>query len=318
MKRILFMGLLLGTLIAQADPAGQPAGTFEIYPLGLSDGPAMEQMVKAVAGPDATVTLDARNQRLLVLAPPERHQKIADLFAKSAVTPRNVRIEVVFSGGEIETERGASVTGRAEVERVDDVTGVKFKIRPRVVDNAVDISTTTKQQLLVASGREGRLRIGESVPYQAWIMNYGVAHGVIQQQIAWQEVGSFLVVEPTVIGDGPLVRVKITPELVGTVNGAPQTTRFAAAATEVTVADGEPVTIGGAAKDAEFYSRFLIGVSRAGSSRRLNITMTPHILAPGGSPPRPTSHAPRPGHGSQLPPTIKVWGEERAIPVQRP
>jgi hypothetical protein len=121
-----------------------------------------------------------------------------------------------------------------------------------------------------------------------------VTHGFIQSQVAWRDVGSFLAVEPTVIGDGPLIRVRVTPELVGTVNGSPYETKFSSVATEVTVSDGETITIGSDAKNTEFYSRFLIGVSRSGSSRRLNITMTPHIHSlPPAQAPGSATQAPR-------------------------
>ena len=274
--------------------AADASNTFEVYPIGLSDGAAMEQMARAMVGPDGTVTLDAKNQRLLVLATPEQHKKISELVSKTAVSPKNVRIDVEFGGGEIETEKGASVDGNVGVIREEGATHVKWKVRPQVIDRSVDISSSTHQQLLVASGREAKLRVGESVPYQTWLMDYGITHGIIQSQIAWRDVGSFLVVEPTVIGDGPLIRVRVTPELVGTVNGSPLETKFAAAATEVTVSDGETVTIGSDAKNSEFYSRFLIGVSRGGSSRNIRITMTPHIYslpqnqAPGSKPQIPS------------------------------
>lgn len=313
MKRSVLSALWLVAALAVAGPADTVPNTFEAYPLGLSDGAAIEQVARAIVGADGTVTLDAKNQRLLVLATPAEHQQIAGLLAKTAVTPRNVRIEVAMSGGEVETERGASVGGNVGIERTDGATTVRWKVKPRVVDRSVDVSSDTRQQLLVASGREGKLRVGETVPYQTWIVDYGVTHGILQQQIAWKEVGSFLVVEPTVIGEGPLIRVRVTPELVGLVGNSPHATRFTSLATEVTVRDGETITIGGDAKDSEFYSRFLIGGTRGGGSRRMNITMTPHILSPAAPPP---AARPPPGPPSQIPPTIKVWGEERQVPAR--
>ena len=308
------MAILLLSLPALAAAASSAPISFEVYPIGFSDGAAMEQMAKAMVGADGTVTLDAQNRRLLVLATPEQHKQIAALVSKTAVSPKNVRIEVTFSGGEIENERGAAADGQVGVGREDGVTHVKWKVRPQVVDRSVDISTDTRQQLLVASGREGKLSIGQSAPYQTWLVDYGVTHGFIQRQLAWRDVGSFLAVEPTVIGDGPLIRVRVTPELIGTVNGSPCETRFASVATEVTVNDGETVTLGGDEKNSEFYSRFLIGVSRSGSSRHLNITLTPHILELSRPP------VSMPPHGADQPQTqtIKVWGEDRQIPSARP
>lgn len=290
------------------------ANSFEIYPLGTSDGAVMEKLVQSIIGADGTVTLDANHNRLLVLTSPERHARIASIMSKSAVSPKNVSIEVNFSGGEDSYSKGASVGGQVAVERVDDVTKVRWKVKPQVKDSSVQTTENTKQQLMVSSGREARLRVGETVPYETWLVDYGIAQGYIQRQIGWRDVGSFLVVEPTVIGDGPMISIRITPELSGMVNGSAQATRFSSVSTEITCRDGEPVTIGGAAKDSEFYSRFLIGGYRNGGSRRVNITLTPHIMevgparAPAGPPP----------NGSQIPQTIQVWGEERTIPPNRP
>lgn len=313
MKRIVIFFLFAAACaFAQTKPA---ANTFEVYPLGLSDGVSMEQMVKAVVGAEGTVTFDEKNRRLLVLATPEQHRQIAGMFTKTAVSPKNVRIEVVFSGGEIQTERGAGVGGQVGVVREEGITTTRWKVRPQVKDTRVETSSETRQQLLVSSGHEAMLRVGETVPYQTWLVDYGIAHGYIQQQIAWRDVGSFLVVQPTVIGDGPFVRVRVTPELVGTVNGSSYRTRFASVATEVTVSDGETVTIGGDAKDTDFYSRFLIGATRSGGTRSLTITMTPRIQS---LPQAPGARTPAAGPQSQIPPTIKVWGEERQIPAGRP
>ena len=77
--------------------------------------------------------------------------------------------------------------------------------------------------------------------------------------------------------------------LTGTVNGSPYETRFATVSTEVTVSDGQTVTIGTDAKDSDFYSRFLIGATLSGGTRRLNITLTPHIFS------FPQSQIPGPG-----------------------
>lgn len=270
--------LLFAAITAMAQTAPKE-NSFEIYPIGLSDGAAIETMAKAMVGADGTVTLDAKNQRLLVLATKEQHQKIAELVSKTAVSPKNVRIDVVFSRGDTEKEKGAGVTGGGSVEREDGITHVRWKIKPQVIDRSVQSSDETRQQLLVSSGHAGQLRIGSEVPYASWFMDYGISHGIIGQQINWKEVGSFLLVEPTVIGDGPLVRVKLTPQLSGLVNGSPYNTQFASVATEVTVADGEPITIGGGDKDREFYSRFLVGFNKSGGTSRLSITLTPHIMS---------------------------------------
>jgi hypothetical protein len=55
-------------------------------------------------------------------------------------------------------------------------------------------------------------------------------------------------------------------------------------ATEVTVSDGVPFTLGGLAEKNEFYSRFLIGLDRSGARKNLDIELTARIIDPAGQP----------------------------------
>ena len=61
-------------------------------------------------------------------------------------------------------------------------------------------------------------------------------------------------------------------------NGNPYHTRFTTVATEVVVTDGVPFTLGGLNENKDFYSRFLVGRSRSGSSQNLDIELTVHIV----------------------------------------
>ena len=88
--------------------------------------------------------------------------------------------------------------------------------------------------------------------------------------------------EPLVIGDGPTIRVRLTPELRGLVNGNPYRTKFTTVATEVVVSDGVPFGLGGLKENKDFYSRFLVGVDRSGNRQTLDIELTAHIVPVGG------------------------------------
>lgn len=279
---------------------------FEVYPLGLADGASIELMARTIVGADGTVTLDTRNQRLLVLATDAQHKRIAEIVSKTAITAKNVNIEVSFGGASSGREKEASVGGNVEVQRDEGISRVHWKVQPRVIDRTVSETSNAKQQLLVASGREGRLRVGEQLPYLTWLVDYGLAHGAIREQVQWKDVGSFLIVEPTILGDGPLIRIRIIPELSGTVNGSPMQTRYAAAATEVTVTDGETVTIGGGEQNRDFYERFLFGVRRGGAAERISISLTPRI--------HDLSKPAAPVRGPAAQQTIEVWGQKHVVP----
>lgn len=276
--------IILAGLCAVSIRAASPEqNRLEVYNVSYADlGPATEA-VTVLAGPEGHVTADEGGRRLIVITSPDRHEQIRDLLRQLDRAPRNVRIDVEFrrAGGGRESE--VSVSGEGEVVHEDGMTHSKIRIKPRVVDETTTSRQNTRQTLLVASGREARLRVGESVPYADWLISYGHRGGVLaQSQIQWQDVGSYLVVQPTVVGEGPLIRLRLTPELSGLVEGHAQQTQFANVATEVVVQDGQSFQIGGLDQDQEFYSRFLIGGARSGSQDQLVIILTPRIEQGGG------------------------------------
>ena len=280
--RFLFIILLSVGLAAAAEP-----DRFETYSVAFADPESAEQMVRSIVGESGTVAVDAKGQRLLVITTEDRHAQIAQMMKQLNVPPKNVRIDVSFSGGGESSDSEASVTGDGHVVIENGITHSTIKIKPKLINETTTTSSETVQTLMVASGREGTLRIGEEVPYLEWIVDYGFNHGVWAQRVNWQQVGSSLLVEPTVVGNGPMVRVRLTPQLSGLVDGKPMQTRFAQVATEVYVNDGQTFQIGGLDQHQDFYSRFLIGRSRSGRQETLNISLTPHIMDSGYSPVHP-------------------------------
>lgn len=253
---------------------------FEVYSVGAADMNSTIEAVRMFVGEEGQVTPDPVHQRLLVVTTPERHAQISELMKKLAVPPRNVLIEVAIDSVDSQDAFETSVSGSGEITRGLDGFGGTIKLKPRIINQTTSRTGSEIQTLLVSSGREASLRVGESVPYLQWITEYGLHGGWNTPQLAWQEVGSFLIVQPTIVGEGPLVRVRLTPELRGLVDGQPQHTRFAAVSTEVVVRDGESISLGGLDQNREFYSRFLVGTARDGGTQKLNIRLTPRIQSP--------------------------------------
>jgi type II secretory pathway component GspD/PulD (secretin) len=282
MKALFILTLLL--VVAPACLAQQEQNHFEVYPLGFADGPSAVEMVNAMVGSTGNVSLDEKNHRLLVFTTEEKHGEVANLMQKLDVAPKNVRIDVRFNEASRRQDTGAGIGASGGIVREEGLTRTRFRVSPRIENTTLTTSSDVTQTLLVASGREGVLRVGESVPYVDWLVDYGLQWGYLQQRISYRDVGSSLIVEPTVIGDGPFVRIRLTPELRGLVDGNVYRTRFARVATEVTVQDGQTFQIGGLDKDSEFYSRFLVGFDRGGNRQALDITLTPHIVSASGGP----------------------------------
>jgi hypothetical protein len=272
------MLFLAGCAVSTAGDAEEGMRSLRVYPVSYSDPDAVRRLVESRVGEGGSVMWDARRQRFLVIATEQEHRLIGEWINQVEVPPRNVRIEVAFDRRGQTYERGAGLTGSGTVILSEGKNRGAFRLHPRLKDQRTRLNQHVTQMLLVGSGREGRLQVGQQVPFLEWIMTYGRRWGYVETRLAWQHVGSYLVVEPTVIGNGSLVRLRITPELSGTVDGDLQRIRFARAATEVVARNGEPISLAGISKDEEFYKRFLIGMDRAGHSETLNITLTPRVV----------------------------------------
>lgn len=274
-------GVLLALAWALSVAGAEPGpNVLEIYPLDGGDPDALVEMARHLSGPDGQVTLDRTGQRVLVLTTRERQDEVARLFRAAAPAPLNVRLDVRFKGRASSTRRAAAADLEGGIVYEGGLSRGTFRVRPRVENNTLEASSDTVQTLVVANGRAASLRIGEDVPYLTWILDYGYRSGVLRQDVTWQQVGSFLAVEAFVVGEGPMVRLRLTPELRGLVDGRPAQARFAAVATEVVVQEGQSFALGGLASAHEFFSRFLVGYGRGGTQEALDISVTAHIVRP--------------------------------------
>ncbi|MBN1268576.1 MAG: hypothetical protein JXB04_03235, partial [Kiritimatiellae bacterium] len=272
---LIVAGLLVAAGAVRADET-EPLSV-EIYPLGSCDPAAAEETARSIVSPGGTVILDRTRLSLIVAAKPSEHKQIKQVLEALNVPAKNVRIDVRFQGRGATRDTEVGIHGQGGVVIRDGKTHATAVIKPELRHETTEMSSDVTQTILVGSGREGRLEIGEQVPYLEWILDYGYRWGILREQVNWQRVGSHLVVAATVIGDGPMISVRLIPELSGMVESRPHQVRFARAATEVTVQDGQTIRIGGLNKDEEFYSRFLVGFSGQSEHSTLDILLTPHI-----------------------------------------
>lgn len=271
---------MLFLLPALAGAAPAPAGqSFATYPVGSADPAVLLEAVRAAAGAEAHVSYDERQQRLLVLAAPEHQTRIAELVREAAPAPLNVRIEVRMAGRQREQDQAVGLGGEVGVVREAGLRHTTIRLEPRVQQESIRQDTDVQQILVVASGREASLQVGEDVPALDWLLDYGVQQGLLAQRAGWQATGAFLVVQPWVLENG-LVRLRIIPELRGLSAGHPHAVRFAAAASEVVVPDGQSFALAGLRSAHEVMDRFLVGQSSRSGESALDITVTPRVLKP--------------------------------------
>ena len=263
-------------------PAKAESPRTVVYPILFGDPAALETYARTVVGEEGHVVLDARGQRLIVLAPAALHAELNQVLGEADARTGNVRIQIQFRDRERAQDRGAAVGVDGDIVFGPGGRQADIRLEPRLRHTVTDQRSDTQQMIMAASGREAILRVGEQVPYLEWITTYAWHGGYTSSRVNWQDVGSFLVVTPTILPDGSTVHIRLTPELRGRVDHQPYRQTFTTLATEVYVLDGQTIPIGGAVDDQEFYSRFLIGMDRQGRTRQLEIELTPQIVQPDG------------------------------------
>lgn len=131
--------------------------------------------------------------------------------------------------------------------------------------------------LLVADGREGRITIGESVPHAQWFHHYSLSHGHIAASTVFRTVSTGFRIVPTIL-PGDWIRLQITPEIRYFTDRAQGRIAFVESSLDVTVANGQPVTV---ASNRDQTQSVLFNILRGYEARTglstLVMTLTPQI-----------------------------------------
>lgn len=250
---------------------------FRTYPVRFTDPQEAREIIMLMHPSAETLKIQSADHELAVTGTEEQHRVVRQMLRELDAPPKNVQITVNFSGSETSSGREAGFRQRGPVVIRDGE--VEGRIEGRFGSRRSTVEENTSQMLVAMDGRAASLRVGERVPYLTWLIEYGHRHGYVRETgIEWRDVGSFLAVEPTIVGTG-LIRVRLIPQLSGRKqNGERETIRFTHLATEVTVADGQTLSIGGFHQDKEFNAHFFPGGSSGGKSMQTGITLTARIL----------------------------------------
>jgi type II secretory pathway component GspD/PulD (secretin) len=256
---------------------GEENTTLKTYSVNYADPEEIAVIAPQMMSSTNGLVVKTAGRKLIVRGTDAQHALVQQMIRDLDSPPKNIQINVEFNatGQSRQSEFGIRPRGPIII-RDGEVRGV---FEGRFGSRSTTTSENTTQMLVAMDGRSATLRVGERVPYLSWLMEYGRRYGYIREiGIEWKEVGSFLAVEPTIVGPG-LIRVRLIPELSGRLNnGERQSIQFTRMATEVTVADGQTISIGGFSQDKDFSAKFLIGSAPGGKTTTTSITLTPKIL----------------------------------------
>jgi len=248
------------------------------YSIQTSDPSSIIEVVQATIGENGNVKYDKASNRVIVSATESQHRDIAGFIRELDAPARNVQIEVRTrtANEEQESDAGADIFG--SVSARDTKSGEQIIIKPHASNRATRNGSLGSQLLIAGSGREAALRIVTDAAFVEWLLEYGQRWGYIANNIIRKEVGAKLWIQPTILGNGPLISIKLTPEISFVVDGRRQLIRYIKASTEVTARDGQPITIAGKGEIGDFYNRFLAGAGGTAGTGSTTMTLIPRIM----------------------------------------
>ena len=273
--------LAAAPVAAQLNPRPPAKTEMRVYDLGLNDPAMAAEIIRGLLSPEGRVYPDPAQHRLVVSDRPEVHARVAEAMKTLNVVPRNIRIEVTARMERTDRERQLEASGTVGGGPVRVGVGRRPPPRTGVVIGGQDSRSRTtvnaQQQLLVLSGGRASLTVAEEVPYSEWLYTWGLGHGLWAQNVVWQEVGTSMVVEPRVLGNGTIL-VRLTPRFDYRAGGNSQTVDVTELSTEVIVREGEEVSLGGVPfRDTDFRDRFLAGIDESGQTASVAISLRARV-----------------------------------------
>jgi len=139
----------------------------------------------------------------------------------------------------------------------------------------ITVQRSTGVFTLVQDGGESILSVATRVPQNqvGFYRDYAGRGGYIDRPISFTEVGTSLRVAASALGDNQ-IRVRLTPRISYFSAERSGAIDFTEATTELIVADGQPVSLGGSTSRIHELTRHILGYSERTSSSETELTIT--------------------------------------------
>ncbi len=238
----------------------------------------IEDMLEAVRSPSGHLHfIESRNMVLIYDNPAVvRHMEL--LLQRIDRAPVNIRISVAFDESFEAGESGIGLTQGGVVVTRERGGGTRVEGTGTLAatDRTRRGRSETTQFLMVRDDRPARIWAGKTVAQPVWTFEYGLRRGWWQQETVYQNIGASLWIHPRRIGEDR-IRVEVYPVL--TLEGrTPRTIEARELSTEIVVADGGTIELGGLDEEKREAYRQLFGVGQVFDGRRLTIRLQAEIV----------------------------------------
>lgn len=197
--------------------------------------------------------------------------------AATAQSGRQVKVLLEFSQQAQGGRQGVQGGGGVIVQERSGNMRARGRGGLTVEESTTRVTRTSGLFTVVQDGGAGSILVAQEVPYQqmAYYYDYATGRGYAAQGVAWQRVGTALAVRPVIL-PGNQIRVTLTPVISYFTPGGGGTIEVVEAATELIVANGRRLQVGGAAGSLHAVTRQVLGyrAEQASQETALSIIAT--------------------------------------------
>lgn len=201
---------------------------------------------------------------------------VISLFSWPPAVPGQVRQQVKVV---VEFQQSGSGSDQTLSGPSGIIVTRKGTVRPsgpvRVEDTQKRIQRSQGIFTLVQDGSGSILSVATKVPYReaAFYYDYATGAGYIVSRLAFEEVGTSLVVHASVL-PGNQIRVRVTPRISYFSRERSGAIDFTEASTELIVPSGQPIALGGTTSNLHGLSRRILGFDERQSQSETSIVLT--------------------------------------------
>ncbi|MEO0454112.1 MAG: hypothetical protein AAFY98_08245 [Verrucomicrobiota bacterium] len=277
-QTVLTIALVLGvccSFSAFAEEAPEPDAAkvpfSEVYEYGNYDVREIKAALKQVMTDEGKTVFLYDKQKVLIQDDPSAFPMV-DAIMKAIIGEQepqvsgpNIKVEVGFQETSQNRQAGAGVQSR------NYGSTSHHSIEVDLMSSRSSSSSRQSQFLVVQSGRSAALTVAREVPVVDFFFSYARNNGLWTGQTRWEKVGTQLVVQP-VWKDG-LIEVSVWPRITALVGSRAHAIDVRELTTQVTVAEGVRVNIGGfQGRDGRFENYFF-GGSRSRQAQSSSFTI---------------------------------------------
>jgi type II secretory pathway component GspD/PulD (secretin) len=252
--------------------AGRMMEVFEIH---YSSPKEMEGPVRMLLSPAGKLSVDESSSYIIVNDERENVEEIRALIARLDKAPKSLVVEVEFVEESHIKSLGADIKWRLAGTgwMIGTFPGQSAGLSASARAGLSGAKGTKKQFLRLLENRQGRIFVGESVPFTDYFIHYGQGHGYITGNTVYKNVGTSFNVTAKTASDNKIM-VSLEPEVSSRERGT-NSFQVKNAAVSALLDDPGTLVIGGNDEDKEsFGANFLSGLDGRAEKSRFAMILT--------------------------------------------